>query len=69
MVDYVDGFRGRQETDTGSIAEEAEVPVVSNYQYGTVPCDLRSRGGTRTDIVHRADVAAGEADSRTQVIH
>ena len=65
----IDRLHGRQEADAGAVVEEAQVPVIGDDQDGTVPGGLRGRGGAGADVVHCADVAAGEAEAGAGVVH
>lgn len=69
MVDDVGGLGGGQEADGGAVAEEAEVAVIGDDVHGGVPRYLRRRRGPGPYVVHRADVAAVEADAWPRAEH
>ena len=63
------GFGGGQQADGGSVAEEAQVAVVSDDVHGGIPGDLRGRRCAGPDVVDGADVAAVEAEARAGAEH
>ena len=69
VLDYVCGFSGAEETDDGSVSEEAEVSVVSYNMHGTVPGYLVWRCLAWSDVVDCADVATIEADPGSETEH
>ena len=65
----IQGFRGGQQTDAGPVAKEAQVAVIRDDQDGAVPRCLRCGGGAGPDVVHCADVAAGETETGAGSVH
>lgn len=65
----IQGFRRSQQTDAGAVPKEAQVAVVRDDQDGTVPCRLGCGGGAGPDVVHCADVAAGETEAGAGSVH
>lgn len=66
VVDYLGGLRCGEKADDGAVAEEAQVPVVSDDVYwGATPGSLVSRHLTRADVVDSRDVAPVEAHAGT----
>lgn len=69
MVDHVYGLVGCEEGDEGPVAEEAQVAVVGYNVDGAVPGYLGWRGLAGPDVVIGTDVAAVEADARSETEH
>lgn len=69
VVDDVDGFGGCEQRGAGAVAEEAQVAVVGDDVHGRVPGYLRGGRGSWSHVVHRADVAAVEAQARSRAEH
>ena len=69
VVHHLDGFGRREERDAGSVAEEAQVPVVGHDVDRRVPRDTRRGGGSWAHVVDGGDVDACEAQAGEVVEH
>ncbi len=69
MVHDVERFGGGEKADDAAVAEESQVPVIGHDVHGRVPGYLSRAGCAGPDVVHRADVAAVEADAGPRAEH
>ena len=70
VVNNIARLVGRQKTDDGTIAEEAQISVVrDNVDGTTAPSGLVRGGLTAADVVDSADVDAVETNARTVAEH